>query len=114
MVSGTFNDYERDVVAALLSRRLPASVVESVLERAAPVSIEQTGLGYLLTAAHPGLPEERMVCNEPLLIGRVGDLECGFVIFIEDGELTLECHPWGDDVLPGDMRDRDIRVEAAS
>lgn len=114
MTPSTFNDYEREVVAALLEGYLPASVVESVLEGAARESLEETGFGYFLTAAHADLPRERIVCNEPLLTGRAGDLECGFVIFLESGKLTLECYTWGDDGLPADFRDRDVCVEKAS
>jgi hypothetical protein len=36
----------------------------------------------------------------------------GFIIFIEDGELTIECHPWDEDV-PEDFRDREVEVTAA-
>lgn len=113
MAPGTFKDYERKVVVTLLDGRLPASVVESVLESVTPVSLENTGAGYFLTAAHPDLPKKRMVCNEPLLIGRVDDVECGFVIFLGNGELTLECHSFGEGGLPTDLRGRDVHVERA-
>jgi hypothetical protein len=102
--------FERAVVAALVSDHLPAHVVESVLENAELVSFEATGAGYLLTVAHPLLPAARTVCNTPMLIGRADDLECGFVVFLENGELTLECHAWSD-ALPDDFRTRDVRVE---
>jgi hypothetical protein len=109
----TFNDYEREVVATLLDGHLSGAVVESILAEAVLVSFEDTGAGYFLTAAHPDLPVERIACHEPVLIGTAGDLECGFVIFIENGELTLECHTWLGRGLPADFRSRDVRIERA-
>jgi hypothetical protein len=37
---------------------------------------------------------------------------CGFIIFIENGRLTIECHPWGDPDVPEDFRDKDVQVAA--
>jgi hypothetical protein len=42
-------------------------------------------------------------------MGKADQLECGFVVFLENGELLLECHGWGSD-LPDDLRTRDVRV----
>jgi hypothetical protein len=42
----------------------------------------------------------------------VQGLHCGFIIYIENGELTIECHPWGDDV-PEDFRDREVEITEA-
>jgi len=105
--------YERQAIAALVGGHLPLDVVTSVLADGELVSLEHTGAGYYLTVSHPSLPTERVVCNEPLLIGRVGELECGFVVFLENGELTLECHSWSEAGLPTDLRSRDVVIEAA-
>lgn len=105
--------FERQAIAALLDGHLPFDLVTSVLTDGHLVSLEHTGAGYYLTVSHPKLPQERVVFNEPLLIGRVDELECGFVVFVEKGELTLECHSWTEVGLPIDLRSRDVVVEAA-
>lgn len=105
--------YERTAIAALVDGHLPLDVVTSVLTDGHLVSLEHTGAGYYLTVSHPSLPTERLVCNEPLLFGRVDELECGFVVFLENGELTLECHSWTEVGLPTDLRSRAVVVEAA-
>lgn len=105
-----FQAFERAVVLALVGRHLPSSVIESVLESGEVVSFEPTGSGYFLTVTHPTLPASRTVCDSPMLVGRADDLECGFVVFLENRELTLECHSWGDP-LPDDFRTRDVGVE---
>jgi hypothetical protein len=61
--------------------------------------------------AHPDLPQARTVCNQPTVIGRGDGYTCGFVVFLEDGQLVLECHDWGSDGLPDDLRDRPMRIE---
>jgi hypothetical protein len=102
-----FTEYEREVVTALVSATLPPALVESVLAEATLVSLETTGAGYFLTVTHPGLPVARTFCNKPLIVGRSGELECGFVVFVQDAELMLECHGWGLG-LPDDFRTRDV------
>ncbi len=105
-----FRDFERDVVRTLVGRHRPESEVEAVLASAPLASYEHTGSGYYLTVRHPAIPAQRIVCHQPVLIGKAGDLECGFVVFLEAGELTLECHSWGDERLPEDFRERHVEI----
>jgi hypothetical protein len=53
-----------------------------------------------------------MMCDRPLVMGKADGIVCGFVIFIEDGRLTIECHSWGELEVPEDYRDRDVQVAA--
>ncbi len=105
-----FRDFERDVIRTLVGRRRPESEVEEVLDAAALVSCEHTESGYYLRVRHPAIPTQRIVCHQPVLIGTAGDLQCGFVVFLEDGLLTLECHTWGDERMPEDFRERSVGV----
>lgn len=107
-----FVDFEREVVAALLEPHMAADRVTDVLDSAETVSYERTPVGYYLTVRHPDLPVERLVCNTPLLVGAWNDVECGFVVFVQDGELTLECHSWNGAVIPRDFRQRPVHIEA--
>jgi hypothetical protein len=109
-----FTGYEREVVRELVSPRLPEAQIIAVLDSASLVSYEHTGVGYFLTVRHSSLPNDRAVCNKPILIGSSDDYEFGFVVFLENGELTLECHSWGGASLPDDLRARDVRVRPAS
>jgi hypothetical protein len=61
---------------------------------------------YFLTVRHPSLLSGRTVCDRPRLVGRSGSIACGFVVFLENGELTLECQTWGPESVPVDFRDR--------
>jgi hypothetical protein len=105
-----FKQFERKVVKALVSSHLPGDEVEAVLDGATFVSYDYTGSGYYLTVRHPSLPSARMVCDAPLLKGTSGKIVSGFVAFLENGELTLECHTWGAVDVPEDFREREVDV----
>jgi hypothetical protein len=34
----------------------------------------------------------------------------GFVVFLENGELTLECHSWGDVQIPESYREESVEI----
>lgn len=110
----TFTDFEREVVTTLLGPHMDADRVATVLDDAGIVSYEHTGAGYFLTVRHRILPSETIVCHTPLVVGTCGDVACGFVVFLEHGELTLECHALGDAAIPEDFRDRRVRIERAA
>jgi len=46
------------------------------------------------------------VLHEPIVVGEAEGVDCGLVVFVEDGELCLECHSWGDAPVPTDIRQR--------
>src|SRR5262245_3149769 len=86
--------HEAQVVRLLASSHLPPDVIEDVIATASFVSLDETGCGYFLEVKHARLPTKRVVCNTPLLLGQAGELSCGFVLFLENGHLTFECHSW--------------------
>ena len=109
-----FMPFEQQVVRTLLSPHMEADHVDAVLNAASVVSYEHTGVGYFLTVRHPTLPLERVVCSAPTVTGMSGGVNCGFVVFLEHGALTLECHAWGDASLPEDFRTQHVQVACAA
>ena len=109
----SFVEFERHVVRALLRSQMPPDQIEELLDSASFVSCEHTGRGYFLTVRHPAVPLSRVVCNEPMIDGRAPGIECGFIVFLEGGELTLECYSWAD-TLPADLRERELAIDAAT
>lgn len=106
-----FKDFEIKVLKILVSDELVSNNLKEVIENAEFVGYEYTGAGYFLTVQHPILPQERIVCHEPVVIGEHENIQSGFVIFLENKELTLECHSWGELEIPEDYRDRDIEIQ---
>ena len=105
-------EYEKTVVHLLASGVLSPQQLDAVIREGKLVEYDYTGCGYFLTIKHAGLPLERIVCDTPKLTGSVDGIISGFVVFIEDGELTIECHSWGDVDVPEWFRDRDVQVAA--
>ena len=105
-------DYEKRVINLLTSNILSQEQLNEVIQNAELVEYDYTGCGYFLTMRHPFLSEDRIVCSEPNLIGEADGTTCGFVIFIENKELTIECHSWGEKDVPQEFRDKDVQVRA--
>jgi hypothetical protein len=105
-------EFERQVIDLLAGKVLSRATLEAVKSDAEIIDYRATGHGYFLTLRHPELPRERRVCHQPLLRGDCGGIDTGFVIFLENGQLTLECHGWGDKPVPHTYRDGNVQITA--
>jgi hypothetical protein len=85
-------------------------MIEAICEHPGPAEFEYTGAGYFVTVRAPWLPKSRSVHDEPNVVGSGGKIRCGFVVFVENNELTLECHNWGGDEVPKNIRDRALSI----
>jgi len=103
-------NYEKTVLDLLVSDAVSPAVLEDIKNHPHIIECYATGNGYLLTVKHTGLPLERNVYSEPMLIGQCGNIETGFIVFVENGELTIECHGWEDMIIPQDYREMDIKI----
>jgi len=109
---GEFRVFESHVLRLLVAPKLGAETVEAIEREAELVSYDYSGAGYFLTVKHPSLPSERIVCDKPKVVGHSGNIQSGFVVFIENGELSLECHTWGEIDVPENFREQRVIVEA--
>lgn len=107
-----FREFEKQVLRLLVAPEVGMKIVESVEREAEFVSYDYSGSGYFLTVRHSDLPGRRIVCSEPQVVGRVGNIQGGFVAFIENGELMLECHTWGEVDVPANFRELSVVVTA--
>lgn len=106
----TLKKYETEVLHLLVSQVLPTGQLETVIREGEHVSYEYTGSGYFLTLKHPSLPKARSVCSRPTVMGHADGIDCGFVVFIENGELVLECHTWGAIDVPEGFREKNVQL----
>ena len=91
--------------ASLLSEDDLAALAEIPL-----ASIERTRTGYFAATRHPLLPAHGNVQSTPMVVGTARDTCVGFVAYVGDHEVTLECHVWGDQELPESFRDEDVQI----
>ncbi len=66
-----FREFEKQVLRILVMPRLGAEAVKSIEDEAAFVSYEHSGCGYFLTVRHHNVPKNRVVCDTPIVVGRV-------------------------------------------
>lgn len=105
------NDYERKVIKLLTSEVLNNVQLENVLSGGESIDFEDhNGSGYFINIHHFSLPKERIVCDKPIVIGELENITCGFVIFIENGALSLDCSDWGESNIPVDFRKKDVQI----
>jgi hypothetical protein len=100
--------FEREVVRLMAQEWIAADVLHRVFN-ASDADCDYTGVGYFLSVRDSGLSKARIVLSEPLVMGQCNGVDVGFVLFIENNELTLECHGWGAEV-PADIREREVFV----
>jgi len=72
------------------------------------VSYEYSGCGYFLTVRHADIPVE------PLVSGLARGIKSGFLIFIGNRQLMLECYELGEPTIPTDYRDLDVAVSVVA
>jgi len=110
----TLRDFEIEAIRILASEVLSHQQLEGLKRLKVPARFEYTGCGYFLTVADPELPAERRTLSVPPIIGTADDVVSGFIVFLGEHELTLECHTWGVVDVPADFRQRDVLVQEPS
>jgi hypothetical protein len=107
-------DFEVEAIRTLASKVLSDEQLEGLKTLKAPARYEYTGCGYFLTVVDPQLPAKRLTLSVPPIIGTVDDVVSGFIVFLGEHELTLECHTWGAVDVPENFRQRDVFVQEPS
>ena len=82
-------NYAVQVIRLLTSEALHPEQCEAIIRDGQVVSYEYTGSGYFLSLSHPSLPQARTVCHKPVVTGHHDKEDCGFVIFLEKGEMLF-------------------------
>lgn len=62
--------------------------------------VEFSGAGYFLTIKNPALPQHRIVLDSPNIQGKLDGIDVGYLAFVENSELMLECYSYDQEILP--------------
>ena len=103
--------FECGIIRTLCDTELGSSLIDSVFRFSDSVSLEHSGVGYFLTLSHANLPMQRGVFNRPHIRGRLGVYRVGYLVFVGNRELMLECFSY-EDALPEDARNNDFVADA--
>ena len=106
--------FEKTAITLLCESILSKEQLSEVL-LAHSISYDYTGVGYFIEIEHSHLPNEKMVCDKPSVFGKdpyTKEIECGFIVFLGDGQLTLECHSYDSyEVFPENYRSSSPLIE---
>ena len=106
----SLRQFEIEVLRILLAEVLTDDQWAEVEHYSGKVVYEYTGSGYLLTLPLSNLPPAPRTFSEPAVAGEAGPVRCGFVAYLEDGNVVLECHTWGEIDVPEGFRDLNVSV----
>jgi hypothetical protein len=104
-----FRPVEVEALHLLVEPVLGAEKTRIIVRDAQFVDYEYSGCGYFLTVKHDLVPKDRVVCGATMVVARAGEVEGGYIAFLENGELMLECYTAGAVDVPEGFRD--LRVE---
>jgi len=89
-------EYERTIIRMLCSDVISNSTLHEVMNHPEKIECKFTGEGYYLDIFHSGLPSERIALDTPGIVGVCQEVEVGFIAFIEENVLCLECYNYSD------------------
>ena len=106
-----FKAYEIALLHNVLADEFPPEQLAAIIEGASDPHVEFDGYGYYVSVRHAAIGSARRVTSAPpSLAGHCDGRMAGFIVFLEDGQLTLEIYPWDGDCLPATFRDGDVRI----
>jgi len=106
-----FKVYEVEVLKLLLAPEFSPDAVLRLLDGASASHIEYTNYGFYVSIKHSAIGKVRRVFSGGTTVsGRLNGKSAGFVVFLEDEELTLEIFPYDREALPSTFRDSDVQL----
>ncbi len=102
--------YEQEALLLLCNDVISNSVLHDAIQNPENISCKFTGEGYYLELKHNDLPLDRIVCDKPTVIGKFQEQEVGFIAFIENGTLCLECYNYSNKGIPEEIRYGTIEI----
>jgi hypothetical protein len=104
-----FRPFEVEALHHLVDPVLGPETTDTIVRDAQLVGFEYSGCGYFLTVKHALVPKNRVVCSATMVVASAGDVDGGYIAFLENGELMLECYTVGAVDVPEGFRD--LRVD---
>jgi hypothetical protein len=106
-----FKPYEVQILQTLVAHEFSRDQLLQLLEGASTPEVEYTNYGFFVSVKHSAIGKAGRVYTGPTTLrGNFGAHSAGFIVFLEDDELTLETFPWDGERLPATFRDSDIQV----
>ncbi|HUR30358.1 MAG TPA: hypothetical protein VMZ69_02940 [Saprospiraceae bacterium] len=106
--------FEVEVLKLMINDRLTDLKWNEFISTCSIVGYEYTGSGYILKINLGDIDMPNEVIDQPIIIGKFNQWLVGFILFIEDNFLFIECHGWGYENPPAEMREFDYQIEISN
>ncbi len=102
--------FEIEILKIMIGDRLTSNNWCDFLSDYKIIGYEYTGAGYFIKIISEKIELKNEVISAPVPIGKIGELQIGFIIFIEDNNIIIECHSWGMENPPENIRQLDVKL----
>jgi len=89
-------EFERTIISEFISASGKNEILFPIQVNS--FQIEFSGAGYFVTFKDLSFSKSRVVLDKPDIRGKLGGVEVGYIAFIQDHELTLECYSYGREI----------------
>jgi len=103
--------YEIQVIELMLKCKLSIDEWTKFLEGYELVDFEYTGAGYFLKIRACNLNLKEETIHEPIVLGENENFSVGFLLFVDQNEIVMECHSWGEINPPANVRELGIEIK---
>ncbi|WP_251358428.1 hypothetical protein [Kangiella sp. TOML190] len=108
-------DFEKEALRLLCSDALSKDVLRKAILSPDSIRCEFTGAGYFLDIEHKDIvSNKKIVCSTPIVSGKFKDQEVGFIAFIENGSICLECYNCSDKDMSNDIRAGSFEIHTST
>ena len=104
------NRYEILVLELMLKNKLDKKGLVNFFDDYEIYGFEYTGSGYFLQIRAANFNFKKETINKPILISENAEFNVGFLLFLDQNEIVLECHSWGESNPPENVRDLDLEI----
>jgi len=106
----TLARFEKEVLRQFLKNKLTTDKLDRIISNGLITNYEYTGAGYFLELSVENSNLKNETLHEPIIIGRLGELNVGFLLYTEQDKITIECHNWGVINPPENIRELDLEI----
>ena len=104
-------NYEIEVLKVMLDDRITIDQWNRFVLNYTIDDYDYTGVGYFLKIIHHQSFFEQETISKPVVTGKFEGCFVGFILYIEQGYICIECHNWGGKELSENVRDLDFRID---
>jgi len=104
------SNYEIEVLELMLKGEFSSQEIDKICKSEIK-NYEFTGAGYFLQLRNEIFPINRKVISNPMIMGKGENHDVGFVLFMQNRTLTIECHSWGEGNPPESIRQEKLVIK---